>query len=317
MPKKLPVGRGWRTPAKHHLLNKMVGRICGAATSNKIDAERFIAFDLCAGDGIPTSDTDFWHGTSPGILIRNAAGTTKPVRSPKLHSLAPAIVLLYEINPNTFRRLIDSLTTYLGLPVAMEESQARFDYCPDDGGVRVHVFAYCQSGYGADVSFIHGRDCVFVCNDPNSIHDWAMRPTMVTEIQQCTWRCTTFSTMGCNTGGLKRKTREERLPWYSHLQALKDHLPGLDIARGTDIVLAAIDRDDSQWAYAITAPARWRAEVENDIHASFAKVGRAMQIAWWRKYSTAFAALEDLLFLRASEREADQPGLFDEEGEAS
>lgn len=297
MPKRQHVGRGSRTPAKHELLNKVLGRIVGAASTERVGADRFIGYDLSAGDGNPEDDTDFWHGTSPGILIRHAAWAHK-------RGMARSIVILYEINPNTFARLIDNLTTHLGDPLAAEPGRARYDYTPDDR-VAVAVFAFCESGETADLGCVSQSDCVFVCNDPNSIHDWAMRPTLVVEILRRTWMCTTFSTLGCNANGIKRRPYLERKTmWYPHLQAIKNAMSNY-----TDLVLAAIVRDASQWAYAITVPTAnrrtdWRADTETNIHAAFKKIGRDMRVVWWRKSPQAFESLEDELFLTRTERES-------------
>ena len=296
MPKRSPVGRSERTPAKHEVLQKIVGRITGAAPHVKSRRLGFI--DLCAGDGVTPEDTDFWHGCSPGILIRYASGAIR-------RGMAPSIVILYEINRNTYDRLITNLTANLGEPFAAKDGQTRYDYTTD-AGVAVRVFAFRGSGKDADVSWIHRDDCMFVNNDPNSIHDWAMRATLISEILERTWRCTTFSTMGCNTGGLMMKPFEERKTmWYPHLSAIKDSLPN-----HMDVVLAAIDRDASKWAYATTSPMVWRQKTEKDITSAFKKIGRDMHVAWWRDAPAAFGELEDRLFLRKTELEERQEGLW-------
>lgn len=289
MPKRSQVGRSDRTPAKHEVLQKIVGRIVGVAPHVK--SERLGFIDLCAGDGVTPDDIDFWHGCSPGILIRYAAGGIR-------RGLAPSLVFLYEINRNTYDRLLVNLTKNLGEPIAVADGKARYDYCTD-AGLAVRVFAFLGSGKEAHTNWVSQGDCVFVVNDPNSIHDWAMRPTFIREILESTWRCTTFSTMGCNTGGLMMKSFEERKTmWYPHLAAIKDSLPN-----HMDVVLAAINRDASKWAYATTSPKVWREKTEKDIAAAFKKIGRDMNIAWWRDNPAEFGELEDVLFLRKSERD--------------
>lgn len=314
MPQQLVVGRSWRTPAKHELLNKQVGRIAGAATTNRVGANRFVGYDLTAGDGIPADDTDFWQGTSPGILIRHAAATTRPPQSAKFHALKRAVVLLYEINANTFGRLINSLTTHLGpgetAPPTRTVPAARFDYIPPGSTeVAVTVLAFCDSGKNASLGCISQGDCVFVCNDPNSIHEWAMYPTMIRDILSKTWMCTTFSTLGCNACGIKMLPREAREMWYPHLQSIKNNLP-----RYTDLVLAAVERDAAQWAYAITVPTanertHWRQDAEKDILAAFKRIGRNMRVVWWSNEPVGFRSLEDELFLTKAERLTNAGGM--------
>lgn len=286
MPKNGKPGRGWRTPAKHELLNKIVGHIAGAATTERIGANRFIAYDLCAGDGIPEDGFDFWNGTSPGILIGHAINAGR-----KPH-MAPSLIVLYEVKPATFGRLIESLTANFQATSHIEADRVRFDH------PAATVVAFCDSGHNAEVGYVNPNSCVFINHDPNAITEWAMRATMSGEVLKATWMCTTFNTLGCNPSGIKRLGwEEERKGWYDHLGSLAKYLP-----QYSDLVLAAIERDAAQWAYAITAPKKWRATVEKDIHAAFRKIGRTMNVVWLRLDLIKFNKLVDVLFKTRGER---------------
>lgn len=285
------VGTSFRTPAKQNLLRKTVGRIAGAAPyiPQKPRAAEFI--DLCAGDGHYVDGFDFWDGCSPGILISNA----KHVAGAGLD----AYVDLYEINRNTFDALIGNLTMYIGMPDYMGEGRAEF-LIPNDDPRKptVVVRAFRESGRNADVSVIGQNSVAFVNNDPNTIHDWAMRPGFISEIKAKTKLCTTFSTMGCNVGGLMMKSEEERDQWYDHLAVIRDALPN-----NHDLMLAAIDRDCAKWAYLLSVPSVWTDKTEVETKKSFSEIGRNMRITWLRGSTSGFHALTHELFKTKSERQ--------------
>ena len=282
------VGTSFRTPAKHNLLRKTVGRIAGAAPyiPQKPRAAAFI--DLCAGDGHYVDGFDFWDGCSPGILISNA----KHVAAAGLG----AHVDLYEINRNTFDALIGNLSMHIGMPEYMGEGCAEFVIPSGDYKPAVTVRAVLGSGRHADLSGIQWNSCVFVNNDPNTIHDWAMRPGFIGEIKSKTKLCTTFSTMGCNVGGLMMKSEEERNQWYDHLAVIRDALPN-----NHDLMLAAIDRDCAKWAYLLSVLAVWTDKTEVETKKSFSEIGRNMRIAWLR--GSGFQELTNELFKTKAERQ--------------
>lgn len=282
------VGRSQRTPAKHRLLNATLGQIAGTALTSRINAAGVTFIDLCAGDGVPTEGADFWHGTSPGLMIRHA----RFVADRRL----PACVDLYEINRVTFDQLLASLREHLGEPLASYGDSAEFSY----GGVIVR--ARRASGRDATTDRIGVNYCVFINNDPNSIHDWAMRPTFVEEVRLRTWMCTTFSTMGCNVGGLKMLSPDERQMWFGHLSSIKNSTP----AR-IDLMLCAIDRDPAQWAYAITTPVGWRDRTAHDATRAFDSIGRGLRLEWWRISPEAFIDLEKTLYLTKAENKQETP----------
>lgn len=285
------VGHSDRTPAKHLLLHRVLGRTTGVAW--RMGARCIDYTDLCAGDGVAADGNDFWRGTSPGLMIYHAEHAYR-------YGMGP-VVDLYEINRNTFDCLIDSLTKHLGLPVAFESGRAAFHHTVD-GRPAVFVRATLGSGKDASVDHVQAGHCMFVNNDPNTIHDWAMRSSMVNEIRSHTWMCTTFSTMGCNVGGLKMMDPNERWMWYGHLRAIKDSLPD-----HMDLTLSAIHRDSAQWAYAITSPTKWRDRTESDIRSAFKKIGRDMRVEWWRRSPQAFMALEHALYRTKTENDGQAP----------
>src|SRR6516162_7947569 len=108
MPKCQDVGRSWRTPAKNKARKNLVSRITVVAP--QIGARRLVYYDLSAGNAKSSEDTNFWEGTSPGILIDCTAGAHENMQ-------AASVVILCEQNRKTFAELIPNLTTHLGTPI--------------------------------------------------------------------------------------------------------------------------------------------------------------------------------------------------------
>lgn len=304
MTKWKETGRSLRTPAKHKLINKTLGMVFGSApfirTINPVG--RRVAIDFCAGDGIPDDESDFWNGCSPGILIKHAS---EPIRS---GTVVPGVVDLWEINANTYASLIDQIAEHVGPPRPKTDDQSMTFRYEKDGRCPVWIRANLGSAKDMSIDWIKSNDCVFVSIDPNTIHDFPMRTTMPDELTSRAWMTTMFLTLGCNVGGLLRKSPEERLAWYDILDSLKDNI--LD---HTDLMLAAIDRDPARWAYAITCPAGlgktyrkqsdWRGKVQKSTVSAFNEISLNMRIEWWKQEPVAFTELEELLFKTKAERD--------------
>lgn len=137
-------------------------------------------------------------------------------------------------------------------------------------------------------------DYVFVHNDPNSIADFALAPELVAALPRFT---TTLSTLGCNVGGLKRLPLSERQGWYEHVNTVTRTM-----GYWHDAMLVRVDRDDAQWAYLLTWPAKWRHRANLRVAAAFR--GVEVDVAWARQEPHLFAAVCDLLFLQKKERSA-------------
>jgi hypothetical protein len=282
MPKHMGVGRSWRTPAKHDLVRRILGQEVGAAR-NLPGARRLVWLDLTAGDAAQV-DGEEWHkACSPGILAYHATKSPKPVE-----------IRLHEIQPATYDRLLDNLWTHL----------PSLGYEQLDSQVWVHnhdhviLTALNMSGKDARVNGIGRGDAVFVVNDPNAISEWAMRDTFAAEITSRTWLFRSLSTMGCNPGGLKRIDIEARLKWFDAVEeqqaALPDH---------RDLVIAAIARDDAQWAYMLSTAWQWRSTTEKVIEATFRRFGRTALMSWYRQDTSAFQDTKLRLFLQKTERD--------------
>lgn len=275
------VGRSWRTPIKHDYTWSIVGQEAGAIAH--LGAQTGAWYDLTAGDAalIPGR---MWHRScSPGILAFHATQCQVPVR-----------VRLHEIQPATYDRLIDNLGIYLpalGYGATSPSSWAH----PGNGST---VTAHNISGSDADVSDIDRDTAVFVVNDPNAIIDWAMRDTLPAEVSTKTGLFRCLSTMGCNPAGLKRLTIDERIKWFATVREQQRALPHY-----RDLSLAALDRDEAQWAYLVATSDKWRAKTDQAARKSAKGCNRSVSIAWWRQDPHRFDDLLLRLFLQKSELE--------------
>jgi hypothetical protein len=263
-------------------MSSIYGREVGVAGSLP-NIERLVWIDLTAGDGIPEDGLEWKTNCSPGINAYHATKATKPVD-----------VTLYEIQPATFDRLIDSLTVNLPDIGYQQVTETTWRF-----GRHVTLRAVCGSGEAADVSGIRKTDAVLVSNDPNAITTWAMRSSFAGEVGSRAWCFRSISTMGCNPAGLKRSDASVRAGWFDLVRQQEAALPG-----HRDLLLAAIEGDSAQWAYLLCEPARWRVSVEKSVDTAFKKHGYAMEKAWYRVEQRSFQSLKDRLFLTHDERKA-------------
>lgn len=273
----MTVGRSWRTPAKHGLMNDIVGREAGVANYNNV-IQRLHWYDLTAGDGVVADDLVWRENCSPGILAHHARVSRKPVR-----------ITLHEIKPATYDRLLTTLA----------EELPRLGYAPDGDcwrhGLHVELRTVRASGATVQLPALTRSDAVLVSNDPNAITDWAMRPGFPAEIRTPWFR--NVSTMGCNPAGLKRLPRADREGWFGLLADQEAALPP-----HRDLLLAAISRDDAQWAYLLCEPVKWRERVEKEVTAEFRRHGKEVDMAWFRTDREQYEATKRRLFLTEAER---------------
>jgi hypothetical protein len=275
------VGRSWRTHAKHELMSSVVGQEVGVAV--KLDVDRLVWIDLTAGDAAPVDGEKWNRSCSPGILAHHAAHSRKPVE-----------IVLHEIQPATFDRLCGNLERFL--PDLGYEKDGDSVWRLDGS---VSITAINASGHDADVAFISNRDAVFVLNDPNAITEWAMRPTFAREIVDRTWCFRSLSTMGCNPAGIKRLPFEERQAWFDMIGTQQNTLPHY-----RDLLLAAIERDEAQWAYLLCTSAKWRTTSENVVSTAFRRTGRTAAMTWFGVDPLGFEETKRFLFLTKKERDA-------------
>lgn len=276
----MTVGKSYRTPAKHALMCSISGKEIGVSM-NHTGIDRLLWLDLTAGDGVVEEELAWEKNCSPGIAANHARNSTKPVT-----------VMLHEIKPNTFDVLERSVADHLpGLGYFYSNGAWR---C---GQAEVRLVP--GSGSKVDVSTVTHRTAVLTTNDPNAITDWAMRDTFAAEVRSRTRWFRSISTMGCNPAGLKRLEPEVRRGWYGLIRQQQENLP-----RHHDLFLAAIEKDDAQWAYLIDDPTAWRVVSQRMAETAFGRNGMTIESAWYRDEPERFAAMLDRLFLTKKERAA-------------
>ena len=290
MPKHMNVGRSWITPAKHGLLNSFVGQEVGA-TGRMRDIDRLVWIDLTAGDAALIDGYEWRRACSPGIFAYHATKSTRRVD-----------IVLYEIQPATFDRLLSNLDAHL----------PRLGYSKVGEGVyrfedRVTLRALNASGQHADVTYLESTDAVLVLNDPNAITEWAMRPTLVQEAKdRGVWCFRSLSTLGCNVSGIKRmpldfdgsgEAKRERRAWFDLIAAQQGALPSY-----RDLLLAGVERDAAQWAYLLCTAEKWRGSTEAVVKTELRKIGRTAALAWFQLDPGGFEEAKRSLFLTKKER---------------
>jgi hypothetical protein len=279
MTKKGDVGKSPRTPAKHELMFRRVEQEVEAA-HRIADIKRLLWFDLTAGDGFVGEGLRWEDNCSPGILARRAMFNRKETH-----------IYLMEIKPHVFDELKKNLLVRLAALGYERVSENEWVHG------KAHIYLINASGADASTDGIGRNDAVLALCDPNAITDWAMRPSFAQEVREKTSFFLGICTAGCNVGGLKRLSAKERWGWYVLVEDLLAKLHPWH-----DIVLAAIDRDDSQWAYFVITPQVWKKRTIDDVNTSFNRRGMTVTYATWRTGKSKFESILDRLFLTEAER---------------
>jgi hypothetical protein len=271
MPKRAIVGKSGVTPCKHDLLNKLLGREVGTLKANKLGIYDYMIIDLTAGDGVPYVGKEFKKGCSPGIILHHANYVIDKTG-------VGATVLLLEKQETTHFDLISNLG---------QQSSIHPDLL---------LNALCADSKSYDFLELANVDAAFIYNDPNHIEDWCLTPEILAQAPKFT---TSLSTLGCNVGGMKRLDLDRRELWFDRINLVTKSI----VQPWHDACLLSVGGAD-QWAYLITAPAKWRDRITADCIAAARKMeGREAdpQVAWLKQDPAAFLALQQYLFLTKAE----------------
>lgn len=222
MAKRKDVGRSSRTPVKHYLLDKALGKVCGvlSADSPKVPCrasayQPMICVDLCGGDGLQTDE----HEASPLIMAKHCEWLCGRGKMARLEVIEKAA--------NTFEQLANNCNHVSSEIITLTHGDAR-EY-------RLPRLAENQP------AFIH-------C-DPNTVDQIPLSRPFVAGFSKYT---TYLVTLGCNVGGLKMTTQEKRSQWFDYVNMLTEVLP-----KHHDAVLFWLNMDSSQWAYILSIPKVW------------------------------------------------------------
>lgn len=287
------VGRSWRTYAKHEIMNAIIGKEAGVCrVSHDVCCLDWI--DLTAGDAAQI-DGEEWHRTSsPGLLAYHASEFAK--RSQK-----PINIYLHEIQDATFDRLLRNLDLQLPALGFTRRDNTVWMNSHVSAYATVAIIARNWSGQDADIRGLVEGGAVLVLNDPNAITEWAMRPNFMADIyERGIWRARSLSVMGCNPSGIKRLPPDERRGWFHHLRTQEKGLPGYH-----DLLLAAIEKDDAQWAYLLQTPRKWQNESERVMARAFASLtpARTVALSTFRSNRENYECAKANLFTTKRERE--------------
>jgi hypothetical protein len=294
MPQFLEVGASERTPAKHAVLEAMVGREIGSAPYVVRDLQRrglaisdydgHMIVDLTAGDAVVKPGETFRKNCSPGIFAHLA--TTRP----KLQ------VLLYERDANVFGRLVVNLARELP-EMGFEQIDAhRFVHRV----MRSTVLAIFGDGRNAQFDLRPG-EWLFVNNDPNHMNDYVLNHEKFAHVLNSGGQhfATFMSTMGCNVGGMKRLSPEERRAWDVHVGSAKASIRNRS---HLDLLMFEVQHDASQWAYLLMVPTKWIEKSIDIFTKCFNKMGLDVLPASYRRDPAAFDAMQVRLFRTRKER---------------
>lgn len=278
-----------RTPAKHRILRAHAGRDIGAApyAAKKIgriySGHRIV--DLTAGDATQDSINPWERGSSPAIFATLAA-QNQNVR-----------VDLYEINPSTFDRLIHNLTMQLPSLGYSQLSEQEWHHSYRNSRVKA------IRGDGSQETFnnLEFGEWLYINNDPNNMDGWTLDMESLYIVRQ-TKVATFMSTMGCNSGGLKRLPRNRRDVWFEHIKR------AVDIVRKItwlDLLIFEITNDAAQWAYLQLIPRKWTAGTVKDMAKHFNDEQLdVLAVSFWDDQD-GFWEVCKRLFLTKKEREED------------
>lgn len=174
-------GASYRTPGKHDALDKLLGKVTGAATTERFNWRKFFIYDLTAGDG---KCREFSNTNSPEIIAKHASYAKSKGLDVR--------VRLYErsaVNADGLREVVRKHKDRIRLVVRNKDcSEMNAIWNPDD--------------------------MLFVVNDPNTVNDWCI-PEALYKAPDLTL---ILSTLGCNVGGLKRLPFEDRQLWFYHME---------------------------------------------------------------------------------------------------
>jgi hypothetical protein len=286
-------GKSGITPCKHFLLNRLLGREMGVLSRGMPPVKESLLYDLTAGDGVPYVSAEqgellpqvaFGEGCSPGIFLRHADWLVRRNRLPiRLTGCEKQAITHSELIKNTGR----------WLSVNDWEESSRGVHAKGFGEVRyLHANSQDLRAPG-----IYRDAACFIYNDPNHIEDWSLTPEF---LRDCPKFTTSLSTLGCNVGGLKRIEEGRRREWFLRVEVLCERV----VQSWHDACLFSVGGAD-QWAYLITAPAKWRDEITNECLLAAKKLEKkitaAPRVVWRKQDPGAFYELERFLFLTREE----------------
>ena len=291
----MQVGKSGVTPCKHFLLNRLLGREVGVLSRGMPPVREALFYDMTAGDGVPyiaaeqqLLETDpaqqFVEGCSPGIFLRHTQWLVN-------RTTRPVLLTSCEKQAITHAQLVRNTSDWLDTAGWQQVERGVYR-----SGFAMARYLHANSQDMRPPGINRDASC-FIYNDPNHIEQWSLTPQFA---QGCPKFTTSLSTLGCNVGGLKRIDEEKRREWFIRVEILCDGL----LQDWHDACLFSIGGAD-QWAYLITAPAKWREEITYECLKAAEKLEKQVtappQVIWRKQSPADFYQLQRFLFLTKDE----------------
>jgi len=230
MIKEKRVGASSRTPFKHWILNSILGQQVGVLSLNSRK--------------VPCT-------ANPFLIVDMCAGDGTQSKYDE-HS-SPSIILKH----SRFRNIKTDL-------VFIEKNEHTFNELKKNVSPQPNIRLLNMDANDFIIKPEYDNQAMFINCDPNSINQLPINDRFMNSITSYT---SMIITLGCNVGGLKRLTREQREPWFDYLKL---------IVRKTsvhhDLILCSLVNDSSQWAYLVKIPVVWK----DDTIKQLIKKGSAM-----------------------------------------
>lgn len=254
MAKRTLVGRSSRTPVKHYLLDKAIGKVAGVLSvdSSSVPCSAsylnpMICVDLCGGDGLQTDDND----ASPMIMYKHCEWLCRRGKRATLHVIEKA--------PNTFECLRANCEYMSKSITTLEMGDAKNYRLPE----------------------LRNDQAAFIHCDPNTVNHIPLSREFVSGFNRYT---TYLVTLGCNAGGLKRDVGSKSEEWFDYVRMLVEVLP-----KHHDAILFWLNRDDSQWAYILSIPSVWACQFSEKAVSDTSKMWtKGVSAISYRRYPIRF-----------------------------
>lgn len=216
------VGKSHRTPFKHWVLDRTLGSIAGRVgrATVKFVFGDFQVIDLCAGDG----ESGDQGTSSPEIIAKHCRWVQQQFKN--RGSWNKVVATLIEKSPHTFSKL--------------KEKEDKLG-----GGYELEMILGDAREYRVPESSNKNRP-VFINADPNHINSMPLADELVQSFPQFT---TMTLTLGCNVGGLKKMSLEDRMRWFEYVDMCCNRMKSYH-----DAILCSLNNDSQRWAYMSVIP---------------------------------------------------------------
>ncbi len=237
----MTVGNSDRSPTKHRMQDRYIGRDIGAAPWTGIRYPGMTIIDTNAGNAVGDGENKWPKDSSPMIYSYHAS-KNKNIR-----------VILYERNKRTFKELIINLNSYL--PRLGFNKKREYEWIHT---ITHSIVIACNLDANTEDFYdLNKNEWVHIGHDPNHAADFCI-PTRALYKVATKHPISIFSSVGFNATGIKRlPLKGVRDTWESNnfdsiLELINRRYPF-----DHDMVLALLNNDPAQWTYLCVCPRCW------------------------------------------------------------